>query len=273
MKVSGKPETNGTAIVPRNDKQTIKTFLESASVKARLAQVASRYVNPDKLVRLALVAIHRTPRLLECSQESLLLALMESAQTGLEPNTPSKHAYLIPRKNKKTGRLEAQFQTGYRGVIELMRRGGDVASAEARVVYARDFFEFEYGLNMKLVHRPFIDGDAGAVRLAYAIIHLKDHDALPIVDVMPKAKIDAVMESAPGHNDGPWATHYDEMARKTVLFRAAKYAPIGEHEAEAIEREANKELGTVEFPAIEPPADVPELPAPPAETKPAEPTP
>ena len=78
---------------------------------------------------------------------------MVSAQLGLEPGTLG-YCYLVPYQNKKTGQLEIQFQLGYKGILELVRRSGQVENIEARVVYEKDKFDFEYGLTPKLVHKP-----------------------------------------------------------------------------------------------------------------------
>ena len=74
---------------------------------------------------------------------SFIAALMNAAQLGLEPNTPLGQAYLIPYKNK--GILECQFQIGYKGMIDLAYRTGQVQMIQAQIVREHDFFEYQYG--------------------------------------------------------------------------------------------------------------------------------
>jgi recombination protein RecT len=120
-------------------------------------------------------------------------------------------------------------------MIELARRSDMVASAEARLVKEKDYWEHEYGLNPKLVHRPHLDGQPGKPIFAYSIIRLKDRAAEPIVDVMTVAEIEDVRARSAAGRGGPWVTDWSEMARKTVLRRNMKYAPMS---AEPVIRDA-----------------------------------
>ncbi|MDR1548406.1 MAG: recombinase RecT, partial [Hungatella sp.] len=107
-------------------------------------------LTPERFTRIALSAINNTPKLAECTPMSFIAALMNAAQLGLEPNTPLGQSYLIPYKNK--GILECQFQIGYRGMIDLAYRNERIQSVEAHTVYEHDTFEYELGLNPKLIH-------------------------------------------------------------------------------------------------------------------------
>ena len=97
---------------------------------------------------------------------SFLAALMNAAQLGLEPNTPLGQAYLIPYKNK--GVLECQFQIGYKGLIDLAYRNGQMQTIQAQAVYENDEFSYEYGLEPKLFHRPAFS-DRGELVYFYGI--------------------------------------------------------------------------------------------------------
>ena len=83
---------------------------------------------------------------------SFLGALMNAAQLGLEPNTPLGQAYLIPYRNK--GKLECQFQIGYKGLIDMVYRNENIQTVQAQCVYENDDFQYELGLDPKLVHKP-----------------------------------------------------------------------------------------------------------------------
>ena len=109
-------------------------------------------LTPERSTRMALSAINNTPELANCTPMSFVAALMNAAQLGLEPNTPLGQAYLIPYKNK--GVLECQFQLGYKGLIDLAYRTGQVQMIQAQVVREFDEFEYQYGLDSRLNHRP-----------------------------------------------------------------------------------------------------------------------
>ena len=109
-------------------------------------------ITPERFTRLMLSALSATPQLMECTPKSFLGAMMTCAQMGMEPNTPLGQAYVLPYKNK--GNLEAQFQLGYKGLIDLAYRSGEVEVIQSHVVYENDEFSCEYGLEPKLTHKP-----------------------------------------------------------------------------------------------------------------------
>ena len=181
-------------------------------------------LTPERFTRMALSALNNTPKLKECTPMSFIAALMNAAQLGLEPNTPLGQAYLIPYKNK--GTLECQFQIGYKGMIDLAYRNDRMQSIEAHTVYENDEFYYELGLDAKLKHIPTWE-DRGDIIGFYAIFKL-DNGGYRF-EVMSKADVDRFAETyskAFSSEYSPWKTNYEEMAKKTVLKRLLKYAPI-----------------------------------------------
>lgn len=181
-------------------------------------------MTPERFMRMALSAINNTPKLAECTQISFLAALMNAAQLGLEPNTPLGQAYLIPYNNK--GTMECQFQIGYKGIIELVYRNELVQTISAQVVYENDQFEYELGLNARLYHKPALK-DRGEAVLFYALFKLANGGYG--FEVMSKEDIDlfAMKHSKAFTSEySPWKSEYEEMAKKTVIKRVLKYAPI-----------------------------------------------
>lgn len=181
-------------------------------------------LTPERFTRIALSALNNTPQLQKCTPMSFISALLNSAQLGLEPNSPLGQAYLIPYKNK--GVLECQFQIGYKGMIDLAYRNGQMQTIQAQTVYAEDEFEFEYGLNPKLIHRPAFS-DRGEPVYFYGLF--KTVNGGYGFSVMSKADMDqfaATYSKALGTSYSPWKTSYEEMAKKTVIKQALKYAPI-----------------------------------------------
>lgn len=190
--------------------------------KPEIARALPKHMDPDRLARIATTVLRQTPQLGQCTPESFLGALMTCAQLGLEPG-PLGHAYLVPFKNNKTGMFEVTFIPGYRGLVELARRSGQVQSVQARIVRDGDEFDYEFGLEPKLHHRPTADADK-PVTHAYAVLRLKDGGV--DFDVMTRAEIDAIRKRSRAATNGPWVTDYAEMAKKTVLRRLLKTAPM-----------------------------------------------
>lgn len=196
-------------------------------VKAMMPEIKKALptvLTPERFTRIALSALNNTPALQQCTPMSFLAALMNAAQLGLEPNTPLGQAYLIPYKNK--GQLECQFQIGYKGLIDLAYRNGQMQTIQAQAVYENDEFHYEYGLEPKLVHRP-ASYDRGELVYFYGIFRTVNGGYG--MSVMSKADMDNYAKTYSKAFDSsysPWKSNYEEMAKKTVIKQALKYAPI-----------------------------------------------
>lgn len=189
-------------------------------------------VGVQRFVRVAITIVRTNPKLMSCDGMSIVAALMQSAQLGLEPNTPLGQAYVIPYKNKRVinGRDtwvdEAQFQIGYKGLITLALRTGEYKAIYAHEVYSNDHFDYRYGLNKDLQHVPS-DNPIGEPVKYYAVYHLKNggYDFV----VWSKERIDShakkYSKAVQKDHNSPWKTDYDGMAKKTVLKEVLKYAP------------------------------------------------
>ncbi|MDH6351890.1 recombinase RecT [Brevibacillus sp. 1238] len=235
-KLAGRSAQATPALKPE---QQISALLKR--MESEIARAMPKHLTPDRLGRIALTAIRQTPKLLQCDQMSLLAAVMQSAQLGLEPNTPLGEAYLIPYRNKKevNGNEiwvdEAQFQIGYKGIIALAHRTGEYQAIYAHEVYKNDKFEFAYGLDKNLTHVP-ADVPEGEPTHYYAVYKLKN-GGFDFV-VWSTKKIDAHAKRfskayAKGWNT-PWKTDFPAMAKKTVLKEVLKYAPKSAELAKAL---------------------------------------
>ena len=179
-------------------------------------------ITPERFTRIALTAYSRNEKLQECTAESFLGSMMQAAQLGVEPNTPLGQAYLIPYRNK--GVMEVQFQLGYRGMIDLAYRSGEVQNIQAHEVYENDTFEYELGLEPKLKHIPALK-DRGEVILYYAVFKLTNGGVG--FEVMSKEDVEAfAKKKSKTYVTGPWQSDFDAMAKKTLVKRLLKFAPL-----------------------------------------------
>lgn len=201
--------------------KTIQNLLKR--MEPQIKKALPKHMDPERLSRIAFTEARKNPKLLECSTNSFLGAVMTAAQLGLEPGVLG-HAYLIPYYNKKTSSKEVQFQIGYKGLLDLVRRSGEIESISARCVYENDEFDFEYGLNEKLIHKPNMSGDRGDFTSVYAIAKFKNAGYSMIV--MSKSDVEKIRSRSKSSNTGPWVTDYEAMARKTVLKQLCKYLPL-----------------------------------------------
>lgn len=217
-----KRAVNPPAAVKLTKSMTIVDMVRALEPEIRKALPA--VITPERFTRMALSAINNTPALAQCTPMSFIAALMSAAQLGLEPNTPLGQAYLIPYKNK--GVLECQFQLGYKGMIDLAYRTGQVQMIQAQVVREGDYFEYQYGLEPKLIHRPGHD-DRGEITFIYGVFRLANGGYG--FEVSNKADMDSFAEKYSksfGSKYSPWTENYEDMAKKTVIKRALKYAPV-----------------------------------------------
>ncbi|MEK4620676.1 recombination protein RecT [Bacillus sp. FSL K6-0273] len=217
---------NRTESKPASPEQTVEAYMKKMG--PRMAEVLPKHMDMDRMSRIALTTIRTNPTLLECTVPSLMGAVMQAVQLGLEPGLLG-HCYLLPF-NKNVGTKqnpqwvkEVQFIIGYKGMIDLARRSGHIQSIYAHAVYENDEFEYELGLHPKLTHKPSF-GDRGKFIGAYAVAHFKDGGYQ--MEFMPESEIEKRRGRSKSKDFGPWKSDYEEMAKKTVVRSMFKYLPI-----------------------------------------------
>lgn len=221
------------ALQQRSDTKpgSIEALLRSPQISEQIKLALPKHLDPDRLLRIALTEIRRTPKLAECSQASLLGALFQCAQLGLEIGGSLGQAYLVPY-----GR-DVQFQLGYRGMIDLAMRSGRVASIEARAVFLGDEFHCTFGLHSDLQHTPDWNNedrnDPKKLTFVYAVAHLTDSERPQFV-VMSRAEIEAIRKRSKSGSSGPWVTDYEAMALAKVTKRLFKWLPVSIEMARAV---------------------------------------
>lgn len=213
---------NQVATTASGEKKTMQSYIKT--MEGEIKKALPSVITPERFTRMVLSALSTTPKLGACTPKSFLGAMMSAAQLGLEPNTPLGQAYLIPYKNK--GVDEVQFQIGYKGLIDLAYRSGEVALVQAHIVYENDTFECEFGLEPKLVHKP-ADSERGNPIKVYAMFKTKNggygFEVMSMDDVRKHAE---KYSKAYNYGSSPWQSNFEEMAKKTVLKKVLKYAPL-----------------------------------------------
>lgn len=219
---------------------TIAGFLES--YKGEIARALPKHMTADRMARIAMTEFRKNPKLMACDPATLFGAVIQCAQLGLEPGGSLGHAYLLPFENRKQGTTDVQFIIGYRGMIDLARRSGQIISLEARAVYAADKFSVTLGLDPTLVHEPAWEtADRGPLKFVYAVAKLKDGGVQ--FEVMSRMEIEAVRAMSKAGKYGPWVDHFDEMAKKTVIRRLFKYLPVSIEMQRAVGLDEQGEAG------------------------------
>lgn len=232
------PQTNTTelakvreanALANMKPKEKIAYYLQQK--QGEIAKMLPKHLNAERLLKVAQIAATTTPALAECDVPSLVGAIGQCAQMGLEPNTVLGHAYLVPfntkRKDSKGNERwvkSVQVIIGYKGLIDLARRSGQIVSIASHEVCANDKFELVYGLEEKLIHVPSMQ-DRGGVLGFYAVAKLKDGGHC--FEFMSVQQVQEIMKGSQSKGAyGPWKDNFTEMGRKTVIRRLAKYLPL-----------------------------------------------
>ena len=203
-------------------KATMQQYIKQ--MQNEIKKALPSVITPERFTRIVLSALSTNPKLAETTPQSFLGAMMTAAQLGLEPNTPLGQAWLIPFWNSKIRCLECQFQLGYKGLIDLAYRSGEVSAIQAQVVYENDEFTYSFGLEPQLKHVPAMSNRGNPTHV-YAAFRTKDggygFEVMSMEDVRAHAQ-----RYSKAYNSGPWQTNFEEMAKKTVLKWALKYAPL-----------------------------------------------
>lgn len=193
----------------------------------KVEAVMPKHLSSERLYQLTISTINHEPKLAEADITTLLSCVMKCSALGLEPSAVDGlgRAYILPFRNGKRGTTEATFILGYKGMIDLARRSGEIASIAARAVYEGDAFEYEFGLDEKCKHTPqAIERTPDKLTHVYVVAKFKDGGYY--LDVMTRAEVEAIRKRSKAGNSGPWVTDYEAMAKKTVVRRAFPYLPV-----------------------------------------------
>lgn len=215
---------------------TIKAFFNSPAVMAKVAEVLPTKITPERLMTVVLMQISQTPALGRCSRDSLLRCVLQGASLGLSFGANLGQAYMVPYGT------EATFIVGYRGLVTLARRSGEIASLKAVAVFEGDQFQWVEGSDAKIIHIPNLTAPRTADKLVAVYMIAKLKDGGESIDVMTRPEVDAIRAKSKAGRNGPWVDHYVEMAKKTVVRRGAKYLPLSPEDKLAEGIEADNEF-------------------------------
>lgn len=217
---------------------SVRDLLEKFKPQMELA--LPKHVNGERLLRLALIACGKNTQLLDCTGPSLVGALMLSAQMGLEPD--GIYGALVPYKIK--GKLEAQFQPMYKGLLKLAWQSNQLAGVQVGVVRPKDHFVYRKGLDAACTHVPYAGaGDPGPLTHAYSVISTTGGGEIwDVMNAQEIAQVRASSRSASSEQSA-WNTHPGEMWKKTVLRRVLKLAPCSMELMTAITEDEKLDAG------------------------------
>lgn len=229
-------QANGRQLAAMNPMQNLQSLL--AKSWPRIASVIGNNMSPERLYQMCVSSINHEPKLAECTPESVLSCFMRCSSLGLEPSDVDGlgKAYILPygNKNFKTGRREAVLIVGYRGMIELARRSGELKSIHTQAVYKGDEFshwEDETGQHFKFAANP--DAKHSPENLTHVYMNAQLTNGGFVFEVMTKNEVEAIKRRSSAGDKGPWKSDYEAMAKKTVVRRSFPYLPVSVQAQEA----------------------------------------
>lgn len=211
-------------------KDNLKSLLDTPEFKENLALVASKYLTPERIVKISLLAVSRQPKLFNCTKVSVIRSIIKAAELGLDFAGQTGQGYLVPFGT------ECQFIPGYQGFIEIAYRSKQITYIDAQLVHDNDDFDYGLGSNPFVKHKPCLGTDAerGRVLCGYAVARLIGSD-IPKIEIMTYDDIIAIKKRSKAKDKGPWVTDESEMMRKTVVRRIFKYIPKTPEITQALE--------------------------------------
>jgi len=231
----------GDKIVPRAEKfDKMKSLVTSKKAMDQIAMALPKHITPEKMARVVLTSMIRSPKLLECTPASVMDAVLQASQLGLLPDGVLGHGYILPYKDR------AVFIPGYKGLIDLARRSGEISWLQARAVFENDSFGYSYGMDNTLSHVPARASgkEPGKLIAVYAIAKFKSGEFQ--FEVMYKDQVEEIRQRARAANDGPWVTDYEQMALKTVIRRLCKFLPLNPEHQALVTRDEYAEAGALD---------------------------
>jgi len=216
------------AIEKKTEKKTFRDIILGDEFKQAMQDVLPVHLTADRMARVAITAMKNTPKLMQCTQESVFECLMELSQLGLEPD--GRRAHLIPFYDSDTKTMICTLIVDYKGFVSLLMRTGMVSNIHSDIICENDEFEYDRGEVTK--HVIDFKKPRGEMYAVYNVITM--NDGTKKAEVMTCDQIDRIRNAAPSKNSPAWKNHYGEMAKKTVFRRNCKWVPLEGNEPERI---------------------------------------
>lgn len=270
---------NAPALQEPKKRNSVVDLLRDPKTIAGMEAVATKYLTAERMTKIVINAIHRTPKLAQCNPQTLLGSVMLSCSLGLEPNSPMGLAHLIPfdkrGKNPQTGQWEVistdvNFIIGYKGYIALAKRNPNLVKLYASTVHENDLFEYMEGSESFLKFQPAMLGRGEPIG---AFCFTKERGEFGDIDaatVLPMDELEKIRSCSETYNflskgvenakneyqqkkaqqkleDTPWVKWFGEMAAKSAIRRHVKQLDLTAHLAAAVAIDESAETGRMDM--------------------------
>ena len=210
-----------------------------AQLKA-LQSVLPAHIDVKQFCRLAVMAVQKSPSLLDADRQSLFQALQNCAVDGLIPDGREAALVEFNRKDRKSNSFtkQVQYMPMVGGILKRVRQSGQIALITARCVYRNDEFSYwidETGEHIRHVPAFSQGKEQGEMFLVYAMAKLANGEV--VVEPMSMDDIQKVKGASRSGGVGPWKDWFERMAQKSALHRIARRLPCSSDIAEMMSRD------------------------------------
>lgn len=237
---NGIQAVNNGNVVSRENTSALGVMVGSASVQARFEKMLGK--KSAGFLSSLLSLVNNNKLLKNAEPRSVLAAAATAASLDLPINQSLGKAWIVPYKGA------AQFQLGYKGLIALAQRSGQIKSIVSVEVYEGELknwnkFTEEYELGEKLS-----DTVVGYFASFELLNGFKKSVYWTRDEVLAHAK-----RFSKTFNNGPWKTDEIAMSKKVVLSALLKtYAPMSIEMQNAVEMDGkvatfDEQTGQEEF--------------------------
>ncbi len=188
--------------------------------KPQIAQALPKHLTPERMIAMVTHMVTQNPAIAECTIPSVIGAMMQASILGFQPVPALGECYFVPYGKNCT------FQIGYKGLIRLAQRSGELKMIDAHVVRKGDEFTYEYGLNPTMSHKP-LEGNTADITHSYAVAHYKNGGYnFVVLSFNQIEKLRMRNASQKNRINGAWDTDYDKMAMAKALKQLSPYLPL-----------------------------------------------
>ncbi|MCT0033130.1 recombinase RecT [Lactococcus lactis subsp. lactis] len=229
----------------------ISKYLKQDNIMQQLSETLGR--NSAPLVTSALTAVANNYQLKDATPVSVYTSLMKAAALNLTVDPNLGFAYLVPYKRnfKENGQwvnvTEAQLQIGYKGLVQLALRSGQIKSVNTGTIYESEFKGYnkitgEFTIDETII--PDEDNDEVAGYFAYVQLvnggEVKQFSRKKQIEHFAKKYSKAYSYDLDNNKkSSPWSTEFNAMAEKTVLKQVLKFVPMSLEMQEAVSVDEN----------------------------------
>lgn len=206
-------------------------------------------IEPAQFVQIVLSELKKSEKLQAAFQEnpsSMFASILAGAEIGLIPSDMLGEFYLIPRKID--GKMTVTPLIGYKGLVNVILRSGEVTKVHTECVFEGDEFEPIYGLEPNIIHKPNFEKprNSKTLKFVYAVAKLRSGDYQ--FTVLSKADIIKITSLSRYNNALYFNDEKDPnmwMVRKTALIQLSKMLPKDFYGKKAVEMDNQLEGGAI----------------------------